>query len=112
MVGSYQPSRGDFVYLDFTPHAGTEQGGRRPGLVISHREHNVATGLAFVCPVTSRSKDSPFEVRIPPPGRVSGVVLANQLRSLDWIARNAEFAGKARNELVEEVAGIIAAIME
>lgn len=61
--------------------------------------------------MTSRSKDSPFEVRIPP-GRISGVVLANQLRSLDWIERNAEFAGKARNELVEDVAGIIAAIME
>ena len=112
MVGPYQPSRGDFVYLDFTPHAGTEQGGHRPGLVISRKEHNIATGLAFVCPVTSRSKDSPFEVRIPPNGHVSGVVLANQLRSLDWVERNAKFAGKAPNGLVEDVAGIIVAIME
>ena len=107
----YQPSRGDFVYLDFTPQAGIEQSGRRPGLVISHQAHNVATGLAFVCPVTTQAKDSPFEVSIPSNVRIHGVVLANQPRSLDWVAREADFAGKAPNGLVEDVVRIITAIM-
>ena len=107
----YQPSRGDFVYLDFTPQAGIEQSGRRPGLVISDKDHNVATGLAFVCPVTTQDKDSPFEVPIPSNVRIHGVVLANQLRSVDWIARKTDFAGKAPNKVVADVVGIIAAIM-
>ena len=108
---AYQPDRGHFIFLDFTPQAGTEQGGRRPALVLSPRNFNIATGLVFACPVTSREKSSPFEVRIPEGAKVTGVVLSNQLRSLDWMARNAEFQGDAPNDVLEEVLARIEAII-
>jgi mRNA interferase MazF len=102
---------GDFIWLDFTPHAGTEQGGRRPALVLSPRDFNIATGLAIVCPVTSQVKGSRFEVPIPRGAGVSGVVLSNQFRSIDWLARNAKFNSKANQELMWEVIGRIEAIL-
>lgn len=111
MVTSYQPARGDFIYLDFTPQAGAEQAGRRPALVISPERYNVATGLAFVCPVTNQVKGNPFEVPIPPDRGISGVVLANQLRSLDWLARNAAFENRAPTKVVEDVVEIVEAII-
>jgi mRNA interferase MazF len=107
----YQPNRGDFAYLDFSPHAGTEQGGRRPALILSPRDYNVATGLVFACPITNQEKSSPFEVAIARGARVTGVVLANQLRAVDWLVRNAEFQGKAPEDLILEVLARIEAIL-
>jgi mRNA interferase MazF len=107
----YQPDRGDFAYLDFSPHAGTEQAGRRPALILSPRDYNVGTGLLFACPISNQVKGSPFEVTIPRGARVTGVVLANQLRSLDWLVRNAEFQSKAPEDLVLEVLARIEAIL-
>ena len=109
---AYQPDVGDFVSLDFSPTAGTEQAGRRPGLILSPLNYNIATSLAFVCPVTNQAKGSPFEVSIPKGARVTGVVLANQLRSVDWLARNASLIGKAPRELVFEVSARIEAILK
>ena len=114
MVGqsAYQPDRGDLVWLDFTPQAGTEQAGRRPALVLSPRSFNVATGLALVCPVTSQVKGGSFEVAIPSGVKLGGVVLSDHVRSLDWLARNMAFHGKAPPDLLPEVMARIGAILD
>lgn len=111
MKAMYQPDRGDFVFLDFTPHAGTEQGGRRPALVLSPMKYNIATSFAVVVPITNQVKGSPWEVTLPKGVGVSGAILANQFRSLDWLARNAEFRSKATDEIMCEVLGRIEAIL-
>ena len=109
---AYQPDRGDFVYLDFTPQSGTEQAGRRPALVLSPQQFNIATGLAFACPATNQVKGGPFEVPIPRGARVNGVILSDHLRSLDWIARNAEFHSRADEQTVLEVLARVEAILQ
>lgn len=107
----YQPDRGDFVYLEFTPQAGTEQAGRRPGLILSPRDFNIATGLAFVCPLTSQVKGGSFEVPVPKGVGLLGVVLSDQMRSLDWVQRRAQFLSKAPLDLVIEVLARIEAVL-
>ena len=111
MVGAWQPDRGDLVFLDFSPQAGTEQAGRRPALVLSPQRFNIATGLMLACPVTSRVKGGSFEVPLPAGGRLRGVVLSDHVRSLDWLARRAEFREKARGDVLEEVLGRVVAIL-
>lgn len=107
----HQPDRGDFVWIDFSPHAGTEQAGRRPGLVLSPRTFNVATGLMFICPITSQVKGGVFEAPVPKGTKIGGVVLCDHIRSLDWIARNCSFAERAPSALIEDVAARVAAIL-
>jgi mRNA interferase MazF len=89
--GKYVPRRGDVIHLDFNPQKGHEQAGRRPAIVLSPDEYNRAVGLAVVCPITSEKKGYPWEVEIPDDPYVSGVVLADQVKSLDWRQRRAEF---------------------
>ncbi|MEO8726229.1 MAG: endoribonuclease MazF [Acidobacteriaceae bacterium] len=84
----YIPDGGDIVWLDFDPQAGHEQAGRRPALVLSPAGYNSRAGLAVTCPITSRVKGYPFEVPVNA-GEIQGVVLADQVRSLDWRVRNA-----------------------
>ena len=110
-MAAYQPDRGHFIFLDFSPQAGSEQAGRRRALVLSPLAYNVATGLAFVCPVTNQIKGGAFEVPIPPGAKVTGVVLSDHLRSVDWIARNADFHGAAPTDLVLDVLARIEAIL-
>jgi mRNA interferase MazF len=107
----YQPDRADFVYLDFTPQAGTEQAGRRPALVLSPKNFNTATGLAVVCPITNTGTGSKFEVPIPRGTRLTGYILSHHFRTVDWLARNAEFHSKANDELMWEVLDRIEAIL-
>lgn len=109
--GVYQPERGDFVYLNFTPHAGHEQAGRRPALVLSPFEFNVATGLIVAAPVTSQGKGSAFEVPVPRGAQLTGFILASQFRALDWLAREAAFHSKAPDATVWEVLARIEAIL-
>jgi mRNA interferase MazF len=109
--GVYQPDRGDFVYLDFTPQAGNEQAGRRPALVLSPRDYNIATGQCLACPLTNQIKGSVWEVAVPKGARLTGVILANQVRAVDWIARNVAFHSKSDQETLEEVLGRIEAIL-
>ena len=109
---SYVPERGDLVWLDFTPQAGHEQAGRRPALILSATAYNGKTGLAICCPVTSQVKGYPFEVPLPAKGKIIGVVLADQVRSLDWKARNAEFVGNAPAETVQEALRKLAVIVQ
>jgi len=110
-MAAYQPERGDFIYLDFNPQAGSEQAGRRPALVLSPLAYNIATGLVFVCPVTNQIKGGAFEVPVPPGATVTGAVLSDHLRSVDWIARNADFHSAAPQDLVFEVLARIEAIL-
>jgi mRNA interferase MazF len=107
----YQPDRGDFIWLDFSPNAGTEQAGRRPALVISPRDFNIATGLVAVCSITNTKTGSKFEVEIPRGVKLTGVVQTYQFRTLDWIARNATYHSKANDDLMWEVVGRIEAIL-
>ena len=109
--GQYQPERGDFVFLDFTPHAGTEQAGRRPALILSPIDFNIATGLAVVCPITNTATGSRFEVSLPRGLKLTGVILSHQFRSVDWIVRNADYHSKADQELMWEVLGRFEAIL-
>ncbi len=103
MTAAYIPDRGDLVWLEFTPQTGSEQAGRRPALVISPRAYNAKVGLALYCPVTSRVKGYPFEVGLPEGGDVVGVVLADQLKSLDWRARKAKLIERASSEVLAMV---------
>lgn len=103
MARGYVPARGDFVWLQFAPQAGHEQAGHRPALVVSPREYNRKTGLAIFCPLTTHVKGYPFEVRIPAGLQLAGVVLSDQLKSLDWRARRARFIESAPDAVVSEV---------
>jgi len=88
--GKYIPQRGDIVWISLTPQAGHEQAGRRPALVLSPGAYNGKVGLAILCPITSQVKGYPFEVPVPAGLPIGGVVLADQVKSLDWRARKAE----------------------
>lgn len=90
----YVPGRGDLVWLNFAPVRGHEQDGRRPACVISPRAYNAKAGLALVCPLTSKTKGYPFEVAVEAKG-IRGVILADQIRSVDWRMRNAVRIGSA-----------------
>lgn len=104
MVGRpYVPDTGDLVWLTFDPQAGREQGGRRPAIILSPRSYNVKARLALACPITSQVKGYPFEVVIPPGGTISGVVLADHVKNLDWHARKVAFESKASIGVVTEV---------
>ena len=88
---AYIPDRGDIVWITLNPQAGHEQAGRRPALVLSPSAYNGKVGLALLCPVTNQLKGYPFEVVIPDGLKISGAVLSDQVKSLDWKARQAEF---------------------
>ena len=105
------PERGDLVWLTFTPQAGHEQAGRRPALVLSPRTYNRKVGLALVCPITSHVKGYPFEVALPAGLSVQGVVLSDQVRCLDWRARQAEFAARLSRDKVAEVLAKLGALL-
>ncbi|WP_407314063.1 endoribonuclease MazF [Desulfosporosinus sp. SB140] len=103
MVTNYIPDKGDIVWLQFDPQAGHEQAGERPALVVSPREYNGKTGLALFCPITSKIKGYPFEVRLPEELPVRGVILADQIKNLDWLIRSARFSCKLHEEVFQEV---------
>jgi mRNA interferase MazF len=109
MIRGRIPEAGDIVWLHFDPQTGHEQAGRRPALVISPSSYNAKTGLMLCCPMTTQIKGYPFEVLIA--GNRPGAVLADQVKSLDWAARNASYKGKVLpNELAEVLAKISALI--
>ena len=110
-MSAYVPDRGHVVWLDFDPQAGREQAGRRPAFVLSPASYNGRVGLALLCPVTSRVKGYPFEVALPDGLPVSGVVLADQVKSLDWRRRQADFAAEVPDATVEEVRRKVLALL-
>ena len=103
MPTEYVPGRGDLVWISFNPQAGREQAGRRPGVVLSPASYNRRIGLAVHCPITSQVKGYPFEVAIPPGLAVAGVVLSDQLKSLDWKAWQVEFADRLPEDVLNEI---------
>jgi mRNA interferase MazF len=103
VAGVRVPGRGDVVWLQFNPQAGSEQAGRRPALVISPKSYNRKVGLALVCPITSRVKGYPFEVELPHGLAARGAILCDQIKSLDWRARRAARLGAVPGAVMEEV---------
>jgi len=108
---SYVPETGDFIWLTFDPQAGREQAGRRPALVLSPKTYNAKSGLALVCPITNQVKGYPFEVRVPNTHGVTGVVLADHVKSIDWKARHAEKIGRCSNDAVDEIRSRLAPLL-
>jgi len=108
---AYIPDSGDIVWLTFNPQAGHEQSGRRPALVLSPSSYNEKVSLALFCPITSQVKNYPFEVYLPKNLKVKGVILSDQVKSLDWKVRKAEFADKVSSTELEEVIAKIKALL-
>lgn len=100
---AYVPERGDVVWIALNPQAGHEQAGRRPAVVLSPAAYNSKVGLAILCPITNQIKGYPFEVVIPPDLPVTGAILSDQVKSLDWRARNASFICSLPPATVTEV---------
>ena len=98
----YIPDRSDIVWLNFHPGSGHEQQGKRPAIVISPKKYNEKVGLGLFCPITSKIKSYPFEVRIKNE-KIDGVVLADQIKSLDWKKRGIEFITKETTEKINEI---------
>jgi len=109
---AYIPGRGDVVWLIFNPQAGHEHAGHRPALVVSPKAYNAKTELSLVCPITSQVKRYPFEVIIPAGLLVKGVVLADQIKSLDWKTRKAEYICTLSSEIMDEVIAKITLLLE
>ena len=108
----YVPRRGDLVWLHFNPQTGHEQAGRRPALVLSPERYNARVGLAILCPVTAQEKGYPFEVALPAGGDVAGVILSDQVKSLDWRARRAEHIASLPSRVTEEVLQKLGALLD
>jgi mRNA interferase MazF len=106
-VAAYVPRKGDFVAVTFDPRAGHEQSGRRPALVVSNDLFNKATGLCIACPVTNTRRDYPFHVSIPDGQDVTGVVMVEQVKPLDFRSRNVKRIGTAPAPVLEEVLSIL-----
>jgi len=109
---AYVPERADVVWLTFDPKAGHEQAGRRPAVVVSPRAYNGKVGMALLCPITTRCKGYPFEVKIPDGLPVSGAALSDQLKCLDWKARRAEFACRLPRDAMAEILARIRTLTE
>lgn len=100
---AYIPNRGDAIWLTFDPQVGHEQAGRRPAVVISHASYNGKVGLLLACPITNQRKAYPFEVEIPAGAGITGVILADQIKSLDWRGRNATFIATLPDAVLVEL---------
>ena len=102
-TADYIPERGDVVWMNLNPQAGHEEAGRRPCVVLSLASYNGRVGLAILCPITNQIKGYPFEVIVPAGLAVTGAVLSDQLKSLDWRARNVEYCCRLSRKTVTEI---------
>ena len=105
----YIPKKGDLVVLSFDPQTGHEQKGRRPALVISHTLFNTHTGLAMVCPVTNTRRNIPFHVKLPANSSLTGYVMVEQIKSIDYARRKVAFVEQAPQATLDDVLGILEA---
>lgn len=108
----YTPERGDIIWLQFKPQTGHEQSGRRPAIVLSPSSYNKLVGLSILCPITSKIKAYPFEVLLPEELPIKGVILSDQVKSLDWKIRQAELICKAPKEVTEEVINLLNTLLK
>ena len=106
------PKRGDVVWISFNPQAGHEQAGHRPALILSPHSYNRKVGLVILCPLTNQIKGYPFEVRIPEGLKASGAVLSDQVKSMDWRARNASLLCHAPEATVREVLNKVGTLLD
>jgi mRNA interferase MazF len=112
MAAAYRPRQADIVWLTLDPQTGHEQAGHRPALVLSPERYNRKVGLALFCPITTQRKGYPFEVAIPAGLEVSGVILADQVKSLDWKARKTRFGCQLPPETFQEVVAKLESLLE
>ncbi|HUC87811.1 MAG TPA: endoribonuclease MazF [Candidatus Binatia bacterium] len=110
MVASYIPDRGDIVWLNFSPQQGHEQAGMRPAIILSPKSYNKNSKLMLACPITSKVKNYPFEVRVKA-NKIDGVVLADQVKNLDWTKRDVSFAEIAPYEVLEQTQELIETLL-
>jgi mRNA interferase MazF len=108
----YVPERGDIVWINLNPQAGHEQAGHRPALVLSPKAYNAKVGLMLCCPITHQAKGYPFEVDIRGDSHVSGVVLSDQVKCLDWQARGIRKKGVATRAELEETLEKLKTLLE
>jgi mRNA interferase MazF len=108
----YIPARGDIVKFDFDPTLGREQAGYRPALIVTSKEFNRATGLALVCPITSQIKGLNLEVILPDSLNTNGVILAFQVKTIDWIERRVRYIESLPPEVMDEVAAKLHALID
>ena len=106
-MAPYVPRKGDFVALTFDPQSGHEQRGRRPALVISNDLFNKHTGLCIACPITNTARDYPFHVTVPDGEKVTGAVMVEQVKSIDFRARQVKLIAVAPSVVLEEVLSIL-----
>jgi mRNA interferase MazF len=111
VAAAYVPDRGDIIKIDFDPQARHEQGGWRPALVLSPAKYNKPAGLAILVPITNQAKGYPFEVVLPKSLKTTGVVLADALKSADWVARKARFVESAPAKVLADVQERVGALL-
>ena len=107
----YIPEKGDFVILTFDPQAGHEQRGRRPALVVSNTLFNRHTGLAMMCPITNTKRNTPFHVEVPLGSSLTGYIMVEQIKSVDYTSRNVRFVEKSPEFVLNEVLSILDACL-
>ena len=107
----YIHKKGDFVFLTFNPQAGHEQQGRRPALVVSNTLFNRHTGLAMVCPITHTERNIPFHVEVPHESSLTGYIMVEQIKSVDYASRKVKFVEKAPASVLDEVLSILDACL-
>jgi mRNA interferase MazF len=103
----YVPQQGDFVVVTFDPQSGHEQKGRRPALVVSKTQFNRHTGMAMLCPITNTFRNYPFHVAVPAGSKLTGYIMVEQIKSVDYSSRKAKFVAKAPRAIVDEVLSIL-----
>ena len=107
----YIPEQGDIVVLSFDPQSGHEQKGRRPAIIVSNKTFNQHLGLAFACPITNTKRDFPFHIEVKS-DNITGFIMGEQMKSIDYNARNIKFIEKADQKTINKILGIIDSIME
>ena len=107
----YIPEQGDIVVLSFDPQSGHEQKGRRPAIIVSNKTFNQHLGLAFACPITNTKRDFPFHIEVKS-DNITGFIMGEQMKSIDYNARNIKFIEKANQKTINRILGIIDSIME
>ena len=103
----YTPEKGDFIIATFDPQSGHEQKGRRPALVISNSMFNKATGLAIVCPITNTNRSIPFHISISEKSSLTGFIMVEQVKSIDYKSRQMKFIEKAEDDILNEVLSVL-----
>jgi mRNA interferase MazF len=106
-MAKYIPEKGDFITLSFDPQSGHEQKGRRPALVVSNFLFNQATGLAIVCPITNTDRKIPFHLPVSTSSSLTGFIMVEQVKSVDFNTRKARFVEKASSEFIDDVLAVI-----